>query len=248
MWLSSTNFKENAATALWLSQNHRAAWPPLYRRIYMNAHCGLWCILLDLNQRSADYKSAAQTIWAEDASCHTLVVTNGIFLVILEAFKKSAKPNWLLAAQTGIEPVRHGVKVRCLTSWLLRYIPTGSFKWCPAPYRERRATTWTLAVSCNGWSEWWDLNSQSPEPKSGALPSWATSRYKVKRKKSSGELFLRAVIFMTELNSFFLLPYLFYLHLCFKGKLPWYEQNQEISFSFSLHYKFVRTASSSNGT
>ena len=158
-------------------QNHRAAWPPLYRRIDMNAHCGLWCILLDLNQRSDDYKSAAQTIWAEDASCHTLVVTNGIFLVIWEAFKKSAKPNWLLAAQTGIEPVRHGVKVRCLTSWLLRYIPTGSFWVMPSTILERRATTWTLAASCNGlvWMVRLELTASASQMRRSA--NWTTSRF-----------------------------------------------------------------------
>ena len=59
MWLSSTNFKENAATAPWFSQNHRAAWPQLYRRIYMNAHCGLWQRECDLNTRMRESKSLA---------------------------------------------------------------------------------------------------------------------------------------------------------------------------------------------
>ena len=97
-------------------QNHRAAWPPLYRRIYMNAHCGLWQRECDLNTRVMVSKTIA------------------------------------------------------LTAWLSRYIPTGSFEWCPAPYRERRATTWTLAESCNGWWKTSESNRSSCSQNRSAKP------------------------------------------------------------------------------
>lgn len=42
-------------------------------------------------------------------------------------------------------------KTIALTAWLSRYIPDGQFQVMPSTILERRATTRTLAASCNGW-------------------------------------------------------------------------------------------------
>jgi hypothetical protein len=80
----------------------------------------------------------------------------------------------VLAGEEGIEPSHDGVKVRCLTAWLLP----------------------------NLWGERWESNPRMPEPQSGALTTSPRSPWQGRQDSNPRHAVLETAVLPAELRPY----------------------------------------------